>query len=182
MKIRGIIPVGLTIIYLSVCGCGDSGSDSNAVNRNSLPLAAGTHLMAFTAISTSRLPVPISGIEVAIKLPAGVSVATASGGSGALKGTALLSGSTGSVQSLAFGSYSASTRTVYLAMATIQENCRGGNMLNLLIDIDSGISITPDEIYALNAVYPRYRVVGLDTVTHNTVQLTDTVKTLFEVR
>lgn len=181
MNVRNLLLMCIAVASLSACGDGGGGTAPTA-DSNSQTLAAGTYKLTFSAMSTARLPAPISGIDVAVKFPAGLSVSTLTGGgSGQITSTSLTPGSAILATSLAFGNYSASTRTAYLSMTTPQETYRGGQFLNLFFTVASGTSITPNDIYALNATYPKYKVVGLDTVSHSSVTMTGSVKTTLGV-
>lgn len=192
MNIRSLLLMSVAVTFLSACGGGGGGDliqtpsptqpPPPTVISNSQTLAAGTYKLTFSAISTARLVAPISGIDVAVKLPVGLSVSTVTGGgTGQITSTSITPGSAILATSLAFGNYSASTRTAYLSAATSQESYRGGQFLNLLFTVTSGTSITPNDIYALNVTYPKYKVVGLDTVTHSTVTMTGSVTTTLGV-
>lgn len=178
MKIRTILLTGAVALTLS--GCGDDGNGSGSGTTSQI-LAPGTYKLTFSAISTDQLAAPISAIDVAVKFPAGLSVSTVTGGSGQIASASLTPGSAIQTTSLAFGNYSASTRTAYTSMATTQENFRGGQFLNLLFTVASGTSVTANDIYLLNSAYPKYKVVGYDAITHSTVTLTGSVKTTLGV-
>lgn len=187
MTIRTLVLLCITAATLSACG----GGGRDLIQASSTPsptapvaqtLAPGTYKLTFSAISTARLSAPISGIDVAVKLPVGLSVSTVTGGgTGQITTASITPGSAMPATSLAFGNYSASTRTAYLSMATTQDTYRSGQFLNLLFTVASGTSITPNDICALNMTYPKYKVVGLDTVTHSTVTMTGSVKTTLGV-
>jgi hypothetical protein len=190
MNIRSLLLLCVAVTSLSACGGGGGGdliqaatpTTPTTVVPGAQALAAGTYKLTFSAFSTARLVAPISGIDVAVKLPVGLSVSTVTGGgTGQITSTSITSGSAILAPSLAFGNYSASTRTAYLSMATSRDSYRGGQFLNLLFTVVSGSSITPSDIYALNVTYPKYKVVGLDTVTHSTVTMTGSVLTTLGV-
>lgn len=174
-KLSLLLVCTAVIASLSACGGGGGGSASAPPTQT---LAPGAHTLTFAAISTSRLNAPISGIDVAVKLPVGLSVRTDTGGSGQIASTSITRGSAISAPSLVLGNYSASTRTAYLSIVTTQENCRGGEYLNLTFDVAAGTAVTLNDIYALNATYPKYKVVGLDAATRSSVNLTDSIKTI----
>ena len=188
MNIRTLLLMCAAAVSLSACGVGGGDLIQTTVPGTTPPvsssqtLAAGTYKLTFSAISTAHLAAPISGIDVAVRFPAGLSVSTVSGGgTGQITTTSITPGSAILATSLAFGNYSASTRTAYLSMATSQANYRQGQFLNLLFTVASGTSVTPNDIFALNTTYRNYKVVGLDTITHNTVVMTGTVKTTLGV-
>ena len=182
MKFRTFLSIGMVAATLSACGGGGGDwQQGTTAASDTQPLAAGMHKLTFSAISTAQLDAPISGVEVAVKLPAGLSVSTLSGGTGQITPAAVSQGSALQDTSLAFGSYSASTRTAYLAMTTPQNNYRSGQYLTLQFAVAAGSLITPNDIYAMNATYPLYKVVGLDSVSHSSVVLTGKVKTTLGV-
>ena len=190
MDMRTVLLVGAAAFALSGCGGGggnliDTPAPTPApspVVAGSQALAAGSYKLTFAAISTARLPAPISGIDVAVKLPPGVVVSTLTGGAtGQITSESVTPGSAIQATALAFGIYSASTRTAYLSMATTQETYRSGQFLNLLFSLAVGTTVTPDDIFALNASYRKYKVVGLDSVQHSTVIMSGTVKTTLGV-
>ncbi|NVO00460.1 MAG: hypothetical protein HXX17_14165 [Geobacteraceae bacterium] len=191
MNIRSLLLLCAVVTSLSACGGGGGGGDliqapppttPTTVVPGTQALAAGTYKLTFSAISSARLLAPISGIDVAVKFPAGLSVSTVTGGgTGQITSTSITPGSAILATSLAFGNYSASTRTAYLSMATSQDTFRSGQFLNLLFTVASGTTITPNDIYALNVTYPTYKVIGLDTVTHSTVTMTGSVLTTLGV-
>jgi hypothetical protein len=184
MRIYTFLFIGLVAASLSACGSGDfiekSPTNSNSTQSTQV-LAPGTYKLAFSAISTARLAAPVSGIDVAVKLPVGVSVTTLTGSSGQVAVSSVIPGSAIQSTSLAFASYSASTRTVYLSMTTSQDSYRGGQFVNLLFNVGAGTSVTPNDIFALNTTYPKYKVVGFDSVTHSSVNLTSALKTSLAV-
>lgn len=170
MKTRNFFITGAVALMLSACG---GGSDS----ATSQFLSPGTHKLTFSAISTARLDTSISGIDVSVKFPAGITVSTVSGGNGQIESKSVTPGSSLQTTSLAFGNYSASTNTVYLSMATTQENYRKGPFLNLLFTVATGTSITADNIYSMNEANQKYKVIGYDAVTRSSVSMTGKVKT-----
>lgn len=180
MKIRTVVSLCAISAALTACGGGGGGGGDSSANPNRL--APGTYKLTFTAISTARLAAPISGIDVAVRFPAGISVSTVNNGAtGQITSASVAPGSALQTTSLAFGNYSASTRTAYLSMATTQNNYRGGQFLNLLFTVAEGTSITSDDIYALNTTYPNYKVVGLDAATNSSVTMTESLKTMLGV-
>ncbi len=183
MIIRKRLLLCAAVLALSACGGG--GGDLIEVPTVPVPnnrvLAPGSYKLSFSAISTARLSSPISGVDVAVRFPVGLSVRTLTGGTGQIASTSLTSGISIRSTTLAYGNYSASTRTAYINLATTEDNYRGGQYLNLYFTVAAGTSVTPDTIYALNASFPTYQVIGINAVTHSTVYLTDSVKTTLGV-
>jgi hypothetical protein len=179
MNFQRLLLICAATVVLS--GCGGGGNSAPQISATQ-PLAAGSYKLTFSAISTARLVTPISGIDIAVKLPVGISVSTITGGgTGQITSTSITPGTAIRSTSLAFGVYSASTRTAYLSMATTQDTYRNGQFLNLIFSVGSNTAVTPNDIYTLNAAYPTYKVVGLDTISHSTVVMTSSVKTLLGV-
>ena len=180
-KLTGVI-LALTVTVL-LNGCGDDGDGGSGVQPypSKTPLAVGAYKLSFTAISTARLDAPISGIDVAIGLPAGVSVDTLNGGSGQISPGALGTGNAIIGTGLAMGNYSGATRRVYLSMATTQATYRSGNFLLMTFMVQPGAVVSEYDFVTLNAAYPRYKVVGMDAATRSSIILTDKVKTTLSV-
>lgn len=185
MNSRILMLLCATALALSGCGGGGDLIPAESTATDVVPisqtLTPGTYKLTFSAISTARLVAPISGIDVAVKLPPGLSVSTINGGTGQIDSTSFAPNSAILGSSLAFGNYSASTRTAYISMATTQDTFRSGQFMKLFFTVAKGAAVTPNDIIVLNATYPHYKVVGLDTVTHNSVTLTGTVKTTLAV-
>ncbi|MFZ4856234.1 MAG: hypothetical protein ACOYL3_07540 [Desulfuromonadaceae bacterium] len=179
MKIKTFLLMASAVVSLSACGDGSDGTIAPAVDPNTRILAPGSYKLAFSAISTARLEAPISGIDIAVKFPAGISVSTITGASGEITAASITSGN--AVQWSPFGSYSTSTRKAYLNMITAQSSYRGGQYLNLLFTVGAGTAITPNDIFAMNTGYAPYKVVGFDTVNNSSVPMTGKVKTTLEV-
>jgi hypothetical protein len=169
-----LLIVMTAFVALQLSGCGSDGAASSN-------LAPGTYKLTFSAISTAKLAVPISGIDISVKFPAGLSVSTVTGGSGQIAAASLAPGNATTASFLAYGNYSASTRTAYLSMATSQGSYRGGQFMSLLFTVGAGTAVTVDDIIALNALYPQYKVVGADTVTRSSMILSSSVKTTLGV-
>jgi hypothetical protein len=175
MNFKSLILTFAASALLSACGSSGGGAAPSNI------LAPGTYKLTFSAISTAKLAVPIRGIDISVKFPAGLSVSTVTGGSGQIADTSLTPGNATSASFYALGNYSASTRTAYLSMATSQGTYRGGQFMTLLFTVGQGTAVTADDIYALNALYPEYKVVGVDTVTNSSVILNSDVKTTLGV-
>jgi hypothetical protein len=181
MSIRVLLLLCATAVLLTACGVdGELVEKTPVVNvvKGTQPLSAGTYKLTFSALSTARLATSISGIDVTVKLPSGLSVATVSGASGQVLPTSIIPGN---VNQSILGNYSASTRTVYLAMITPQDTYRSGQFMNLLFTVQPGSSVTPDDILALNSTFSNYKVVGWDVNSYSSVILTGSVKTTLGV-
>ncbi len=170
LKLR-LIGILLSLVTLSGCG----GSDSSQVT-DSYIFPAGTSTLAFTAMSTSLLPTSISGIDFSITLPVGMNVATANGGSGPIEIASITAGSALAGTNLAFGSYSASTRTAHLSMATTSNSYRSGEFLRLACTVDPNTNITLGSLKNANSPVLIQKAVGWDPSTLGTVLLTNQVR------
>jgi hypothetical protein len=168
LKLTGAL---LTIAALYGCGGGDGGGPV----ADSYVFPAGKATLTFAAISTAHLTAPISGVDFSIRLPAGMSVTTATGGSGQIDSTVVTPGASLTGTNLAYGSYSASTRKAYLGMATTSTAYRSGEFLRLVCDVAGGSSITLADLKALNTPTAISKAVGYDSGTTSTVTLTDKV-------
>ena len=166
------------VLLLALCGgCGGETHSAGAAQSGHSPLAAGRHRLTFSACSTARLQAGISGVSLTMRMPAGAAPPTAGEASGTIDPEALSPGLGLQPNALAFGSFSASTGTVRLSVATARDNFRGGEYLELLFTVAPGASVSLAEICALNPELQQYRVVGLDLATHSTVVMSGVVRT-----
>lgn len=163
--------VGIILIAIALAGCGDDKNDGGTAGGEYV-FPAGTATLAFTAMSTAQLSVPVSGIELTLALPAGMGVTTTTGSTGQIVSSTLTPGSALSGTNLAYGNYSASTRKAYLSMATTSSSYRSGEFLRLACTVDTGTSITLSGLRALNTPVTLVRAVGYDALTNSTVDLT----------
>jgi hypothetical protein len=163
------------LVSVALYGCGGDGGSNERV------LSEGKATIVFSSISTATLAVPIGGIDFSITLPQGISVATASSLSGQIDSESLQPGMALTGTNLAFGNYSASTRKVYLSMATTSSTYRSGEFLRLVCTVAQGTNITYGTFKALNTPVPVSKVVGYDPVTRSTVDLTNNINVTFEV-
>lgn len=176
-RIIGWICVTITCATLSACGNDGSGASGvSGGSADTYKFPAGKATLAFSAISTAQLPVSISGIDFTVNLPVGMSVDTASGGTGQIVSTTVTQGTALTGTNLAFGSYSASTRKVNLGMATTSNNYRAGEFLRLGCTIAPTASITLGDLRGINSPILIVKAVGYDPITSGTVQLTSKVK------
>lgn len=164
-------------LFATLSGCG---GDSTSTGGDAYVFPAGKSVITFSALSTARLAVPISSIDVSITLPPGMSVVTSGGGSGSIDTASVLAGSALTGTNLAFGSYSASTRKVRLSMTTASSSYRSGEFLKLLCDVAPNTSISLVALRTLNMPVPVIKAVGYDPATRSTVVLTNRVAVTIE--
>lgn len=169
---------GIIVVSLALYGCSGSGSGSS-VNTNLLPV--GKNTLVFSITSTSKFQTSVNGIDFSITLLPGMSVATANGLSGPIVTDSVLpvSGMEGS--SLSFGSYSVSTRKVYLGMVTTSDTFRSGKFLRLICNVAPNTNITLSDLLALNSPMAVKKAVGFDSITNTTVVLTGSLKLLMDL-
>ena len=171
----------LSLLY----GCG-GGNDSQVTAQpvtevpGSYVFPAGKAVIAFSAISTARLAVPVSALDITLILPQGMSVATAGGLSGHVDDASVTAGSSLAGTNLAFGSYSVSTRKLHLTMTTTSSSYRGGEFLRLTCNVAPAAVITLDNLRALNNPVAVVKAVGIEydllTLQPSTVPLTSSIK------
>jgi len=165
----------MALALMALYGCGDDGGDGGPVSDNYV-FPAGKATLAFSSMSTAQLVAPISGIDLSITLPPGMSVVAASGLSGPIDTTSVTPGSALTGTNLAFGTYSASNGKTRLSMATTSDKYRSGEFLRLTCIVASNTSITLGSLKALNAPVPVLKAVGYDPVAKSTTTLTNSIK------
>lgn len=150
-----------------LAGCGGVAGD---------PPPAKKAAIIFAALSTARLDSPISGIDLSFVLPGGMEVATAGGVSGAIESGAVSSGKALAGTSIAYGTYSASTRRVRLSMGTVSDAYRSGEFLRLTCLVADDAIVAADALQVLETSLSVLKVAGYDSGTRSTTVLTGKVK------
>jgi hypothetical protein len=174
--LRTLCAAGAALGLMTIYGCGSSGGDSDV-------LPAGKATLIFTAMSTARLDAPLSGINLTLALPQGISVATTAGQSGQIDTASITPGLTMSGTNLAFGSYSASSGKARLSMATTSSGYRSGEFLRLTCTVAPNTAITLSGLKAMNSPLLVTKAVGYDQGSKSTVIMTNKLKvTLDAVR
>jgi len=169
------------LAFMTLYGCGGGGGNGNGgagPGTDSYVFQAGNATLTFSALSTAHLAAPISGIDLFITLPQGMSVATETGRSGQIENASITPGSALVGTNLAFGSYSASNGMVRLSMATTNDNYRSGEFLRLTCIVAPNSAITLGSLKALNVPVSIQKAVGYDPIASSTVILTDSVKVI----
>jgi hypothetical protein len=148
-----------------VSGCGGSGGDSGP--------NATTAVVAFSAISSSTLPVRIDGIHVEAVLPSGVSVTTDPANPGQISATSLVAGSAldtiPATDKLVVGSYSSTNRLVSISVDAAT-GFGPGEYVRLTCVVATGVTVTESGIAALNSPPTAFTVSGYSS--GSTVDLT----------
>lgn len=166
----------MALMTLTLYGCGGGGGDGGvAPITDSYVFPAGKATITFTAMSTAKLAAPISGIDLSLVLPQGMSVTTASGSSGQIESASVIPGSALTGTNLAFGSYSVANRKTHLSMVTTSDSFRSGEFLRLICTVSANTTITLGGLKSGSPVTV-VNAVGYDPVSKSTVALTGTVK------
>jgi hypothetical protein len=166
LKLAGLALVLMALLY----GCGDDKASGPVADNYVFP--AGNATLTFSAMSTATLAAPISGLDIAVVLPSGMSVATTSGVSGQIQSAAITPGTALSGTNLAFGSYSASSGKTRLSMATTSSNYRLGEFLRLTCSVAPNTAISLATVKGLNTPVTVTKAVGYDAISKSTVDLT----------
>ncbi|QEM70123.1 hypothetical protein FO488_04155 [Geobacter sp. FeAm09] len=168
-------PICVGLALLALYGCGGDGDGGPAPITDSYLFPAGKATITFTAMSTAKLAAPLSGIDLSLTLPQGMSVTTASGASGPIATDSVTPGSALTGTNLAFGTYSATTRKVILGMVTTSNSYRSGEFLRLTCTVAANTSITLGGLKT-GAPVTVVKAVGYDPVSKSTVTLTGNIK------
>ena len=172
-KIKIIIGI---VTMVAIYGCGGSGGSNGSSGSSGTDVfPAGKATLSFTAMSTAKLPASISGIDISLNLPVGMTVGTESGSSGVVSSASIASGSALSRTGLAYGTYSASSNKVHLIMATTSTTFRSGEFLRLTCSVAQNSNITLSNVKALNTPVRIVKAAGVDTM-NNSFELTDKLK------
>jgi hypothetical protein len=157
-----------------LAGCGSGGS--NGTNST-------TAVVAFSLVSTARLPQRISGVTIAIHLPTGVSVQTDTANPKQISSTVLVAGSAmASIPSIILGSYSSAGRMVRIVSTTnVTSGFGPGEYARLTCLVAHGVTITESGLTTLNTPPVMFKVAGFDATTNSTVDLTNLLQPHFTV-
>ena len=167
--------LGAVLVLMALYGCGGGGGgggDGGGAVDDSYVFPAGKATITFSAMSTATLPAPISGIDVTLTLPTGMSVATTSG---QIETASLTPGSALTGTNLAYGSYSNATGVTILSMVTTSDNYRQGEFLRLTCIVAANTGITLGSLKSTSPVTV-VKAVGYDAATSSTVVLTNKLK------
>ena len=162
--IRGCV---LLLLLVVLTGCGGGGGGGGSTGET--PLSAGDHYLLFTVYSTATLPVPVSSVELGIKLPAGVTVAT-TGGAAKDVPTASLTGYGSFASQYISGTYSSASAgsgggIVHVGMVAAPSDFRIGRLLKLKFTVLLGQTVYASSFMVLNpgSVYHQMLGAGVDT-------------------
>ena len=171
---------GAGVIALLMLGC--TGGSSNT-NNDGIPdhraLASGSYQLVFS-VDASAAPSPVTGLELTVQLPKGVTVATDADGKilasalsvgGAVKGTNLIT-----------GRYVASKQQAVLSLSAAATTSWTGEFAKLNLAIPDGVNLS-EYSFATTAQsnFLAYKVVGLSS-TREMVPLTDMAKTTVSLK
>ena len=156
---------GMAVLY--GCGGGSGGSGYIAIPHSTQAV------VSFSAISSAHPPVQISGINVTVTLPSGVSVSTESGTS-QISSSALVAGSAldslPAGNKMVLGSYDSATQRVSIS-AIGTSSFGSGEYARLTCTVAAGTTLSQSGIVALNTPPAAFQVFGYDN-NNNTVPLT----------
>lgn len=166
----------LAVTALALYGCGGGGGDGGGGTiDDSYVFPAGAATITFSAMSTAQLPASVSGIDLTLTLPQGMSVTTTGGTSGQIATASVVPGSALTGTNLAFGSYSAASRKTHLSMVTTSDSYRQGEFLRLTCTVASNSGITLGSLKSGSPVTV-VKAVGYNSATSSTVVLTGKLK------
>lgn len=157
--------LGAVLLSALVCCCGCGGNTGFSSNNSTL---------VFTAASSGTLKTPISGIDMVVTLPEGMSVATASGTSEQIASDAVVPNTSVGGTTLASGSFTASSRKAHLSLITSSNTYNGGELLRLKCNIAANSSVTRGMAAASPVTI--VKAVGFDPEAKTTVTVTDKVE------
>lgn len=136
MKPIELMGVCVSVCILGLAGCGSSDNTASKQQQK-------TATITFSTVSSAHTD-PLLGLQLAAKLPEGVSFKNI---------TTALTGHNDTGQ-LMGGSYSASTRTVTLVVASPTTPLRFGTFAELKCDVASGVSLDQSSFETINSPFP----------------------------
>lgn len=173
---------GAGAVGLLLLGCTGGGSNSNSDGvavSDRHALASGSYQLVFS-VDASAASSPVTGLELTVQLPKGVTVATDADGKilasalsvgGAVKGTNLIT-----------GRYVASTQQAILSLSAAATTNWTGEFAKLNLGIPVGVNLSEYSFATTTqSGFPAYKVVGLSS-TREMVPLTDMAKTTVSLK
>jgi len=168
----GIVALTLTLAI----GCSGGSSDSGPK-----PLAAGSHTLSVEIQPVTGATVPVSGLDLTLVLPPGVTIATQGSGSSEIAAADLTAGSAvpGATKVVA-GSYRSGPQQVRLGLTAGPSAVWSGEALRLTFFAPAN-QIMATDFQALNTSPVALTAVGVDTITHSSVIITKQVQIILKV-
>jgi len=175
MTVR-MMKVLVTAAGLMLVGCHDGGrNDWNDIHKlDALP--AGNYQLSFSMDSSSASS-PVNGVDLTVKLPSGVTIA--SDKTGRISNAALSTGSDLKGISLIVGQYAADKRQAHLNLTTTTATVWKGEFARMTVTIPAGVSVSEYTLMktVMDDGFPTYKVMGLSASTHDTVSMTRDAQT-----
>lgn len=169
--------VAAVLVTMSGCGDHDDGANDNGTQvSDGYVFPAGKATLVFSVVSSEPLDSPVSGIDLAVTLPHGMSVTTDSGASGMIAASAITPGSKFTGTNLSFGTYSASSGKIRLNMATASNSYRSGELFRLTCAVGPDTQISLTDVKALNSPVLILKAVGYDAAAGTTVLLNNRLR------
>lgn len=164
----GICCAGALLLGL---GCYNKSSSSQAADPGTF--SAGTYQLSVQLAPAAGAGVPISGVDLTLALPAGVSIAVSNPATGQIDPAALKAGGAVTGTSVVLGTFLAAQKQVHLTLVAAPTASWGGEAFR--VTFQTAGTITLKDLQALNSTLPGFRVAGVDTTAHSTVLLTSEV-------
>lgn len=164
-QLHKLITMCAITTMLAACGGGGGGSSAGGGGGDGGGGSSTTKTatVAFSVISTAKLPAPVQGITLVALLPAGTNVAT-DAGSHTISASALTVGSGISDPNLlVYGSYSAAANKVKIGIVSTSTNLRGGEFARLTVSYPATSTLTASDFTTPNTpAFPSFQAAGSD--------------------
>lgn len=159
---------------LLLAGCGGGGGGGGGSSET--PLAAGEYHLVFTlgapAAAGASAATPVNGVDLAVVLPEGVTVAVLADGSHRIPAWALSVGSGVHGTSQLVGRYLADQRQAHLTLAVAPTAAWFGDFAVLTITVPADASVLQSALLQSSAAgLAGCTVLGLDASSHDTATL-----------
>jgi hypothetical protein len=130
---------------------------------------------------SSGTTVAISGVDLTLAMPPGVSVAIKGGTTSEIQATSLTAGSAAPGNAVVAGSYLAGPQQVRLGLVDAPSAAWHGEALLLTFTVAASPVVLRGDFQKLNAPPPAITVVGVDSAANSSVLLSDQVTTTLTV-
>jgi hypothetical protein len=174
----GVAKPALLALALLLAGCGGGGG--GGATPGETPLAAGDYRLVFS-LAPAAGPGPsatslVNGVDLAVTLPAGVSVATSVDGGNRIASAALSAGTGIQGTSMITGQYLAGQRQAHLSLTVAPTAAWSGDFAVLTVTIPAGASVPESALrQSVAAGLGNCTVLGMDSASHDSATLTGTL-------
>jgi len=165
-------------LFLAACGGGGGSSSGGSGGGGGGPVTTRTATVAFSVVSTAKLPAAIQGVTLIAALPPATTVSTDPGRNTITASTLSVGSGITDPNLLLYGTYSAAANKVRIGIvAASNSTFRGGEFARLSVSYPSTTTLTLSDFTNANTpAFPLFQAAGFDAVVHSIFDMTGQLK------